>query len=58
MARLEGETSNAIFDDLAAWESYLKAEKINLRHLNSQTQGPRPPQPVRRQVRQFRGPSR
>jgi len=35
MVHLEGETSNAIFEELADWNKHLKAENITLR-------GPRP----------------
>jgi hypothetical protein len=35
MAHLDGETSNALFATLEDWNSYLKAEKIDLG-------GPRP----------------
>ena len=31
MVRLEGETSNALFDELSDWNKYLKGENIDFR---------------------------
>lgn len=47
MVRVEGETSNSLFEVLADWNAYLEAENIDLDSLQqkpSQTQfrGPRP----------------
>lgn len=33
MARLEGESSNALFEELADWNTHLKAEKIQIEEL-------------------------
>jgi hypothetical protein len=33
MARIEGETSNALFETLADWNTLLKAEKIRIEEL-------------------------
>lgn len=46
MVRLEGETSNALFETLEQWEAYLKSENIQL------SQPVRPPAGPKR-----RGPS-
>ncbi len=32
MVQLEGETSNSVFNTLADWNAYLKAEKIEFPH--------------------------
>jgi hypothetical protein len=40
MARFEGETSNALFETLEDWNTYLKAEKVSFERPKRQRKGP------------------
>lgn len=40
LVQLEGETSNSLFDTLADWNSYLKAENVELPKLQDQPRLP------------------
>ena len=40
MVQLEGETSNSLFETLEDWNTYLKAEKVELPELQNQPRRP------------------
>jgi hypothetical protein len=40
LARFEGETSNALFETLEDWNTYLKAEKVSFERPKPQRKGP------------------